>query len=456
MRAAELERLETRPLFDLERDLTDETFTAPTPLEPVPTPARVRPPSPDVASPALDARQAYMNAIQQVPVLSREQVCELAQQIADAREELERALAPVPGAAVLLLERWRERRRDGRVTAALSRHHREDGARRCSAEIDAHFERLAALLAGSRPPSRESVARLLRESELAFELWLEIHAALAEVPEADTARRRELGLDSAFARQRLARAGRARAAYERAVREITFHNLRLVAKCAHRFTNMGVPFLDLVQEGNLGLIRAVEKFDAERGFMFSTYAVWWIQQAMIRAIQNQARTVRLPSHVCEQQVRYRRTRESLHQQLGRDPSPREVALELALPLERADLLEGSLAPVASIHGRSSERDDGAGEETIRDDDAPNAEQELDRERRATAVAQLLEQLGAREREVIGWRFGLLAEAEPLTLGEIGRRLGISRERVRQIEVGALARLREGARGESLEELFDVA
>jgi RNA polymerase primary sigma factor len=397
-----------------------------------------------------------VHGIQHVPVLTREEVYALAREIAEAREELERALAPLPGAAVWLLERWRERRSEGRVTAALSRHHREEGARRCSARIDAHFERLAELLARPRPVSRERLARLLHEAELAFELWLELHAVLCEALEAGSARRRALGVDGAFARRQLARAARARAAYERAVREIAFHNLRLVAKCAHRYTNMGVPFLDLVQEGNLGLIRAVEKFDPERGFMFSTYAVWWIQQAMIRAIQNQARTVRLPSHVCEQQVRYRRTRESLFQQLGREPSPREVALELALPLERADLLEGSLAPVASLHARSAEREDASGEETFRDEETPSAEQELDRERRTAAVAELLGRLEAREREVIGWRFGLGREAEPLSLGEIGKRLGISRERVRQIESAALARLRECARGASLQELFDVA
>jgi RNA polymerase sigma factor (sigma-70 family) len=261
-------------------------------------------------------------------------------------------------------------------------------------------------------------------------------------------------LHTAFAKKRLARAARALEGYHEAVGTIAFHNLRLVAKCAHRFKNMGVSFMDLVQEGNLGLIRAVEKFDAERGFMFSTYAVWWIQQAMIRAVQNQARTVRLPSHVCEQQVRYRRTREELMRRLGRDPQPREVATELALPLERADLLEASLAPIKSIHGGGAGSEERAFEEVLADPDAPSPEEILDGERRSAVVARLLGSLDERERKVLGWRFGLLEESEPLTLCEVGRRLGISRERVRQVEQGALSRLRAVADERDLREAFD--
>jgi RNA polymerase primary sigma factor len=123
-------------------------------------------------------------------------------------------------------------------------------------------------------------------------------------------------LDAAAARRCLARAVRALAEYHQHVQVFAQHNLRLVAKCAHRYRGLGLSFMDLVQEGNLGLIRAIEKFEAERGFMFSTYAVWWIQQAMIRAIQNQRRTVRVPSHICEQQIRLRRIEGELARRLG--------------------------------------------------------------------------------------------------------------------------------------------
>jgi RNA polymerase sigma factor (sigma-70 family) len=254
-----------------------------------------------------------------------------------------------------------------------------------------------------------------------------------------------LGVHTVFARQRLERAERALAGHHRAVQKIAYHNLRLVAKCAHRYRNMGVAFMDLVQEGNLGLIRAIEKFDPDRGFMFSTYAVWWIQQAMIRAVQNQARTVRLPSHVCEQQVRYRRKREELLHTLGRDPSVLEIARALDLPLEQADVLEAALAPVRSIHAPVQGLEEVALEETLEDEQAVDADAALDDARLASDVARLVAQLPPRERKIVSWRFGLDG-AEPLTLGEVGRRLGLSRERVRQLEGGAIARLRALAGG----------
>jgi len=215
---------------------------------------------------------------------------------------------------------------------------------------------------------------------------------------------------------------------------------------------MGVPFMDLVQEGNLGLIRAVEKFEAERGFMFSTYAVWWIQQAMIRAVQNQARTVRLPSHVCEQQVRYRRQHDALSRRLGREPTQHEMSDELGLDLDQTALLETTLVPIRSMHAPVQGLDDVTFEDALADEDVPDPIESLDQERLSDAVGRLLEGLDARERKVLMWRFGLEGDGEASTLGEIGKRLGLSRERVRQIESLALSRLREHARGPLLEVL----
>jgi len=418
-----------------------------------PAPARAHSRAP-AAELFADARHAYMASIERVPVLDREEVRALSAEIEAERRTFENALTPIPGAALLLLERWRERRSKGRVTAALSRHHRDGSGRDLCAAIDACFERLESLIADGSSPQRDAIVETIAGAEIAFEIWVEIHAELEEALREGGDAQRALGVHTAFARKRLARAGLALEGYQEAVRTIAFHNLRLVAKCAHRFRNMGVSFMDLVQEGNLGLIRAVEKFDAERGFMFSTYAVWWIQQAMIRAVQNQARTVRLPSHVCEQHVRYRRTREELMRRLGREPFAREMAEELALPLERADLLEASLAPIKSLHGFGADSDERAFEDVLPDPDSPSPEEVLDRERRSAAVDGLLGTLDDRERRVVGWRFGLLDESDPLTLGEVGRRLGISRERARQIEHAALARLRERAGSGDLRGLLD--
>jgi len=402
--------------------------------------------------PSLDARQAYMGSIQDVPLLSREEVCELAREIGEQRSAFERALAPISGTAVLLLDRWQERRKAGRVSGSLSRNHRDGSGRDAGAAIDRCFEGLEKLVSASRS-NRDAIVRRIEEAEIAFEVWIDVHRELVAAADASPGCK-ALGVHSVFARKRLERAERALAAYHRAVQKMAFHNLRLVAKCAHRYRNMGVPFMDLIQEGNLGLIRAIEKFDAERGFMFSTYAVWWIQQAMIRAVQNQARTVRLPSHVCEQQVRYRRTREELLRRLGRDPSPVEVAEELSLPLEQADLLEGALSPIKSLSAPMQGLDEVTLEESLPDDDVAAADSELDRSRLSGTVHGLLAQVPPRERKILTWRFGLDGE-EPATLGEIGRRLGLSRERVRQLEGSALTRLREQARVSGMGEVLDL-
>lgn len=414
---------------------------------------RARPARRSADEPSLDARQAYMGSIQDVPLLSREEVCALAREIGEQRSAFERALAPIPGTAVLLLARWRARRRAGRVTGSLSRNHRDGSGRDVGAVIDRCLERLERLVS-AQPVDREAVVQQIEEAEIAFEVWIDVHRELAAAAADPDQRCKAFGVHTVFARKRLERAQRALSAYHRAVQKMAFHNLRLVAKCAHRYRNMGVPFMDLIQEGNLGLIRAIEKFDAERGFMFSTYAVWWIQQAMIRAVQNQARTVRLPSHVCEQQVRYRRTREDLTQRLGREPAPREVAEALSLPLEQADLLEGALAPIKSLHAPMQGLDEVTLEESLPDEEAVAADAELDQDRLSGSLEALLENLSPRERTILSWRFGLDGE-EPTTLGEIGRRLGLSRERVRQLEGQALARLREQARVSGVREVLDL-
>jgi RNA polymerase primary sigma factor len=217
---------------------------------------------------------------------------------------------------------------------------------------------------------------------------------------------------------------------------------------------MGVSFMDLVQEGNLGLIRAIEKFEPERGFMFSTYAVWRIQQAMIRTIQNTRRTVRVPSHVCEQQIRYRRVEGELARRLGRDPTTEELAPELGLSPDAVDELVTTLAPIRSLNAPAPGLEDVQFEDLLSDEQEADPSEGMVRDEKDRALAALLESLPARERQVIDWRFGLSSGDEPTTLGEIGKRLGLSRERVRQIEASALSRLRASAYSARVDGTFD--
>jgi len=387
-----------------------------------------------------------MRSIQDIPLLSREEVADLAHEMRRHQQTFERSLFLIPGLAVLVLERWEERRDAGLVTAALSTHYRDGTGKNWNAHIDEHLGRVAEL-SRRESPSRADVARALADAELSFELLQELFNTLRGQMATgrrrnQVAERRRLGLHTAPARNSLSKAARALESYQDLVQVFAHHNLRLVVKCARRFRKMGVPLTDLIQEGNLGLIRAIEKFDPDRGFMFSTYAVWWIQQALIRAIQNQRRTVRVPSHICELQVRYRNSEEELSRRLGREPDSEEMAEALGVSLDQVEAVECTMAPVRSIHAPVVGLEATTLEDTLEDEDLLTPVDEIDREEVRTAVTEVLRDLSPRERKILDWRFGLeTGDGDAVTLGEIGKRLGISRERVRQIECAALARLR---------------
>jgi RNA polymerase primary sigma factor len=441
---------------------------------------------------------SYFRDIAAIPTLTKEHEVLLAKEIEASTRAFREGMRSIPLTAREVMAIWHELKSEDRVTGKMSESFGSgspDGED-LTARVDVALIKVETLLrqrddlvSGAKRVAAKDRAKALdrldrklgqrlEEADLAMQILGRIRNRLLEVRrEAQRAQRdlrnaearskgRGRAVDASPARERAAvletKIGLDLDTFLRRMTQIedawhrlmevknTFvqHNLKLVVAIAKDFRNMGITFQDLIQEGNLGLIRAVEKFDYHRGHKFSTYAVWWIRQAFIRAIQNHSRTIRIPSHVHDTLLKYHRAYAELETRLGREPAPQDLAKALKMPTEQVEQLQRMTREPVSLEAEVRGTDTKQVKDYVKDPDAVSPLEGLDHARLERETQDGIALLSAREQNILRWRFGMSGEKEH-TLEEIGAKLGLSRERVRQLEARALAKLRASEHGDRL-------
>ena len=383
------------------------------------------------ASGAADDIGAYFQGIGSLPVLESNELFALCDEMNEHSQHFRDTVYGAPDLAAAIVDDWRRRLANGLVTARMSRRHRDGTGTDYATQIDSALGCAEQALRRAQPPNR-SAAREAAEALADADLSLELVTRLFRTSLA-TRSARSLPRHWREARHHLDE-------YEQRKHRVIRHNLRLVVAIAKRFQSSGLSFLDLIQEGNLGLIRAVEKFDHTLGYQFSTYAVWWIEQAMVRAVRSQGELVPAPDNVVQKRKSIERAVANFELTYGRPPGPDELPDTAGATLTELDALRATGMSSVSLEAPILGTDDLLLRDSLPEEREQGPIDSIDRDQVRHLLDGLIRGLSEREQQIIQRRFGLLGERE--TLEAVGQELGLSRERVRQLEHRAIQQLRE--------------